>query len=160
MISSNQVMRLHPTRVLYVDDDAELRLCVEGILSRAGYDVTTASAAPEALSCLREGGYDLVIADQWMPGESGTELMAHARRLGLMGKTRAAIVTCDPETAESASDIQMKPMDERALVDFVAHRLRRSRLPGLCAFAAGLALAIASLATLQVATRDHTEDRA
>jgi len=162
-ITSQEVMRRHRTRVLYVDDDAELRLCVEGILSRAGYDVTTASAAGEALSCLRDRRYDLVIADQWMPGETGTDLLERARRLGLMGKTRAGVVTSDPDTAAAASGIQMKPMGERALVDFVAHRLRptrSSRLRRLCAIAAGLALALASLATLHVATRDHAGQRA
>ena len=66
-------------RVLAVDDDADLRDALAMVLEELGYEVETAPSGEEALARLgREGAprVDLVVADQRMPGMTGTELIA------------------------------------------------------------------------------------
>lgn len=70
------------SRVLVVDDEAELRLLAERLLAQAGCRVATAEDGPAALARLRpppEGEgleVDLVLTDLAMPGMSGIELAA------------------------------------------------------------------------------------
>lgn len=63
-------------RVLVVDDDRSFRdLLCEGLTS-FGYDVVTATSAPEARERFDDSGpFDLVLCDIEMPGESGRELL-------------------------------------------------------------------------------------
>ena len=49
--------------VLVIDDDPDFCEFVEIVLTAHGYRVRLASAAPEALACLREATPDVVIAD-------------------------------------------------------------------------------------------------
>jgi two-component system, chemotaxis family, sensor kinase CheA len=60
--------------ILVVDDSAFFRNMLRPLLAAAGYDVTTAASAEEALR-LREVGqrYDLILSDVEMPGLSGVE---------------------------------------------------------------------------------------
>jgi len=75
-------------RVLLVDDSQFFRNMLSPLLNAAGYAVTSAASADEALSLLREGaaGIDVIITDIDMPGMDGFELTAQVRR--------------DPRTAE------------------------------------------------------------
>jgi signal transduction histidine kinase len=67
--------------VLLVDDDAEVRRAVFGMLREAGCRVTEAAGGLEALGALERppvGGFDVVVLDYAMPGMTGLEA---ARRL-------------------------------------------------------------------------------
>ena len=69
-------------RILVVDDEAGVRRTVSFALNRAGYTVVAAEDAEAALSLLHAGyDFDLLVADQAMPGLSGTELLAEVMRL-------------------------------------------------------------------------------
>ncbi|HEY8063314.1 MAG TPA: hybrid sensor histidine kinase/response regulator [Methylosinus sp.] len=59
-------------RILLVDDKAFFRDMLAPILGSAGYDVTTAASAPEALSFLRKGlSVEAVVTDTDMPEMDG-----------------------------------------------------------------------------------------
>ncbi len=60
--------------ILCVDDEDTPRMLRRLILQRQGYDVIAAASGKEALARLGEGGIDLVLSDQMMPGMTGTEL--------------------------------------------------------------------------------------
>lgn len=64
----------HP-RVLVVDDDDALRLLLEDILTREGFDVVTAADGQIAIELLREQTFDLVLSDIVMPNVSGYGLL-------------------------------------------------------------------------------------
>ena len=63
-------------RVLVVDDEENLRLVLQTMLKKSGYDVATAASAEEALERLGAFGPDFVLSDVRMPGMSGLELCA------------------------------------------------------------------------------------
>ena len=92
--------------VLYVDDDESMALVVEGLLRRAGYEVTLFNDAAAALAALRArpDAVDLVITDYNMPHCSGVELAREVARLraGLPVVISSGYIT-DALLAEAAS---------------------------------------------------------
>ncbi len=60
--------------ILCVDDEETPRMLRKLILQKKGYQVLAAASGREALRMLDEGGIDLVLSDQMMPGMTGTEL--------------------------------------------------------------------------------------
>ena len=67
-------------RLLVVDDDADVRATVAQMLSEAGHAVDAVSNGRSALAALGNEEFDLVVSDYLMPGMSGAELIAEARR--------------------------------------------------------------------------------
>ncbi len=65
--------------VLVVDDEELYRRALERILSRAGYAVTCARDAAEAMSVVTAESLDLVLCDVKMPGVNGIELVRKIR---------------------------------------------------------------------------------
>ncbi|HEU4636919.1 MAG TPA: sigma-54 dependent transcriptional regulator [Edaphobacter sp.] len=67
--------------VLIVDDEAEIRESLEGILREEGYLVTTSATAGEALELIRDADYDVVLLDIWLPDRDGLETLGEIRRM-------------------------------------------------------------------------------
>ncbi|AGF77859.1 histidine kinase/response regulator receiver domain-containing protein [Desulfocapsa sulfexigens DSM 10523] len=63
-------------RILFVDDEADLRKLAQQMLSFLGYSVVCCASGMEALETLGEdgSGFDMLITDQSMPLMPGTEL--------------------------------------------------------------------------------------
>lgn len=70
-------------RILYVEDDPQLRRLGQLVLARSGYEVDTAADGTEGWAALQLAAYHLLVTDHNMPGISGLELAGHARRAGL-----------------------------------------------------------------------------
>ncbi len=68
--------------ILAVDDEPDLRVLMERILSRRGYTVTTAGGVTEALAALAglPGRLDLLVTDVNMPDGRGVDLATEVRR--------------------------------------------------------------------------------
>lgn len=71
--------REHPAlvsqRVLLVDEDASVRSAAHDLLERYGCVVETAPNGAQAMSMVRNSGYDVVIADIRLPDMSGHDFM-------------------------------------------------------------------------------------
>ncbi|MCE3272636.1 MAG: domain S-box [Ramlibacter sp.] len=67
-------------RVLMVDDQGDLRDTSIQLLQMLGCEAIGAATAREARALLVEGGFDVLVTDINLPGESGLELADHARR--------------------------------------------------------------------------------
>ena len=75
--SSNQQ---EPSRLLIVDDSASTRLLMKDILIRTGkYTVEEAANGIEAMKCLDDGKFDMVISDIRMPEMDGISLLEKIR---------------------------------------------------------------------------------
>ena len=66
--------------ILIVDDEAEIRDSLEGILSEEGYLVTTAATAGEASTCSTTQLYDVVLLDIWLPDRDGLDALAEIQQ--------------------------------------------------------------------------------
>jgi signal transduction histidine kinase/CheY-like chemotaxis protein len=66
-------------RALFVDDEADARALITGILADVGAEVRTACSAPEALAACDEWRPDILISDIGLPREDGYSLMRKLR---------------------------------------------------------------------------------
>jgi CheY-like chemotaxis protein len=119
------VRRGASARILVVDDDAAVRWVTVECLREIGYSVTEADSGTVALTLLeRDSLCDLVVMDQVMPGLSGLDTVALARRarpelkvLFLSGYTRYG--------EEVGHDIWLqKPFKTEALAEAVSRALQ------------------------------------
>ncbi len=70
-------------RILVADDEPRICELMEKVLSKRGHEVETfgdGDSAAEAVLASEDGGYDVVLTDLKMPGKSGLELLAIAKR--------------------------------------------------------------------------------
>ncbi len=66
-------------RVLVVEDNPVNRAVASGMLQEAGFVVSEAEGAADALDVLREGGVDAMLLDLHMPGMGGDEALRRIR---------------------------------------------------------------------------------
>lgn len=67
-------------RVLLVEDDALVRMFVMDLLDDLGFEVVESWDATSAFAALSTGGFDVLVTDVTLPGRSGPEIAAEARR--------------------------------------------------------------------------------
>lgn len=67
--------------VLVVDDEEVVLVALRDTLAREGYHVTTAANGAEALACLKEGIFSVVITDQQMPMLTGLEFLGQVKQM-------------------------------------------------------------------------------
>lgn len=70
-----------PRSILYIDDDAGLRRLVEKLLTRRGHTVVTAENGPEGIEKARDGEFDIIAVDHYMPDMDGLATLAALRKL-------------------------------------------------------------------------------
>jgi CheY-like chemotaxis protein len=85
-------------RILAVDDEPSARLLIARVLQRAGYDVTPAASAEEAIEMLDKGRrFDLLITDKNLPRINGLELIRKAR--ATIADLPVVLITAAPDAA-------------------------------------------------------------
>lgn len=117
-------------RILFVDDDPEIREVVSVLLECEGYQVILASDGQSALELIGEG-FDLIILDVLMPGLSGFETCSLIREVN---KAPILFLTAKSQTADKVmglavggDDYLSKPFSSEELLAQVAAMLRRYR---------------------------------
>ena len=68
------------SRILVIDDEPDLRTLYELSLLREGYRVETAGDKREALACIAQQPFDVIITDMRLPDGTGIEILDHLRR--------------------------------------------------------------------------------
>lgn len=108
-------------RILVVEDDADIRSCLEELLAGEGYLVTAAPSGEDGLEALRAGAFDLVVSDYSLPGRTGTVMLREAAEDGSLGDTPAILVTAHPEPAVDDGVLLLrKPVDPAEFLQVVA----------------------------------------
>jgi DNA-binding response OmpR family regulator len=73
-------------RVLYVDDDADLRRIVKDQLGPEGFVLDEAEDGAKAIAMLEKGNYNLMLLDINMPVKSGIDVLKFIKEKGLACK--------------------------------------------------------------------------
>lgn len=125
-----------PLTLLFVDDEPIMLTTVRRVLDEAPFEVLTADSGDAALGILRTRQIDVLISDVDMPGMSGLELVAVARRE--FPGTLRMLLTAFPSQERVMQAINdgevarffVKPFDGdgfRESIDALAHRIARER---------------------------------
>jgi two-component system response regulator HydG len=107
--------------ILVVDDDVTFSMIIAQFLRKAGYTMTSAHNIKEAMACLQQHTYALLLLDYRLPDGTGLELMVKAQEMG--HKVPAIIMTSfhDVRTAvqamrSGAIDYITKPVNRDELL--------------------------------------------
>jgi PAS domain S-box-containing protein len=132
--SDTETSRLSSNRILFADDNADLRQYVQRLLSQT-YEVQLAADGEAALRMARENPPDLVLADIMMPRLDGFGLL-QALRTDPCTRNVPVILLSARAGEESrvegleagADDYLIKPFSARELIARVSARLEIARL--------------------------------
>ena len=67
-------------KVLVVDDNNDLRIVVSKLLSRLGYEVSSADSGENGLSIFLKNKFDVVLSDYEMPGMDGVAFACSVKK--------------------------------------------------------------------------------
>ncbi len=119
------------SRVLVIDDAADLRHTLGYALRQEGYEVLTAEDGEQGLETFRRAGADLVILDVMLPRLDGYEVCRRLRRDSdvpvLMLTARDTELDKVVGLEIGADDYLAKPFSMRELIARVRAMLRRAR---------------------------------
>jgi DNA-binding response OmpR family regulator len=125
---------LPPVRpaVLLVDDDVTLLSVLSRRVSRAGYEVRTASSGPAALKALEGSWPALLVVDLMMPGMDGFELCRRVKQLADLPIIVLSAVDASEAKVSAlelyAEDYVTKPFDPDELIARIQRVLRRAAI--------------------------------
>src|ERR1700734_1005026 len=120
------------SRILVVDDEADIRGLLKEILSEEGYEVEIAADASQARTSHANQVPDLVLLDIWMPDTDGVTLLKEWAAQGkltmpvIMMSGHATIDTAVEATKIGALNFLEKPIALQKLLKAVQQGLSRS----------------------------------
>jgi pilus assembly protein CpaE len=119
-------------RVLFVDDEEQIRKLLSTWLTRHGYEVTVANDGWEALKAVRAKAPDLVITDVNMPNMNGLELTRRLRADHRTARIPVIMLSARKQAddvltgyAEGADEYVPKPVEMAVLAAKVEVLIRR-----------------------------------
>lgn len=121
------------TKIMLVDDDESMRLLIEQLVRRDGYDFCCAASGTEGLEMLRIERPDFLILDVMLPDTNGFEICerirAEGRKVPIMFLTaKGDIVDKSIGFKAGADDYLVKPFQTEELsLRLKAHLRRRER---------------------------------
>jgi two-component system, OmpR family, response regulator len=128
-------MNTVPLKILYVDDDADIRAVAEMALSLdPGMSITATASGAEALRALQETGLkpDVILLDVMMPEIDGPTLSAEIRRIPEFEDVPIIFMTARARAADvkeyldlGANGVIVKPFDPMLLAGEIRALLHR-----------------------------------
>lgn len=110
-----------PSKLLYVEDDDDLRDMIAATFVDAGFDVTPVNSAEGALEHLTRNHYDIVVTDFNLTGKTGGWLLQQASAAQRLEGTVAIVLTSErsPPGVEGYRVLR-KPIDFGILLSTIA----------------------------------------
>ena len=112
------------SRILLVEDDADVQAVVSEFLETVGHSVISAASAEEARLILATESVDLALIDCLMGGEQGNSLAEHASVLGVP----TILTSGDPHYLDALSEQTFrflpKPFRLTALEELISRTLQ------------------------------------
>ena len=116
------------TRIVVIDDDADLRKALCWMLRLEGFEVSGFSDAAEAISRI-EGGLpaDVILLDLMMPRMNGWEFCTYRAQSAVLTHVPVIVITARQSSMPPAgvSEILLKPFDPQVLQEAIARALPR-----------------------------------
>lgn len=132
-MTQNQPVNDTPPRVLIVDDEENILISLNFLMTQAGYAVQTASTGEIAIDQLATFQPDLVLLDVMLPGIDGFAVLQHIRQTPELGHIQIIMVTAKGRDVEVAKGLTLgadayitKPFSTKALLNEVQTRLTKS----------------------------------
>lgn len=123
---------MNKTKILLVEDDAEISRLTEMYLEVEGFQVDVIEDGALALDMIKKIEPDLIILDLMLPGMSGIEICKLAREF--YHKPILILTACDDDVSEvsllkmGADDFLAKPLRPHVLVARIEAQLRRNQV--------------------------------
>ena len=115
-----------PTKLLYVEDDDDLRDMIAGAFVDAGFDVTPVSSAEAGLAQLEGAHYDIIVTDYNLSEETGAWLLEHAATKGFLERTAVIVLTSERRPPGVAGfRVLRKPIDFGVLLSTISDAVRQ-----------------------------------
>jgi len=119
--------------ILVVEDDVGSRLTLSGILEDAGYEVTGVDKGAEALEVIKDGNFNVIIADIKLPDVGGMSILELAKEINpdvavIIMTGYASIETAVNAVNEGAYAYFVKPINMDEMKTTIVNALRQQRL--------------------------------
>lgn len=128
-------MPIRGTRVLVVDDEANIRQSLSGVLKDEGYSPTSVSSGEQCLEQLARESYEAVLLDIWMPGIDGLDTLSRIqdipvgdRPVTIMISGHGNIETAVKATKLGAFDFVEKPLTIDRLLLVLKNGVQQRRM--------------------------------
>lgn len=122
--------------ILIVDDERDLLELLQFNLSKAGYEISTATNGRLALEAISQRAPDLILLDVMLPELSGTEVAGRVRANPVTANIPIIMLTAKGEDVDQivgltvgADDYVTKPFSNKVLLARIEAVLRRSSKP-------------------------------
>lgn len=116
--------------ILIAEDDTNILISIDFLLSNAGYRVTTADNGARAWSALQTQVCDLVVLDVMLPVIDGLELCRRIRAADNLNATKILMLSARGRDSEIAAGLELgadaymtKPFGTREFLESVARLL-------------------------------------
>ena len=120
-------------KILFVDDDPDLRCVVMDELLSCGFIVDEAETIRQATDKLKLNGYDVVLLDLQLPDGSGTNVLRFISANEITCKVIMLTGACALDAAETikcgATDYVCKPFELENLVGSIRRALDQEEIP-------------------------------
>jgi two-component system nitrogen regulation response regulator NtrX len=119
--------------ILIVDDEAEIRSTLQGVLEDEGYKTLLAASGEECLELVRRKPVDIVLLDIWLPGIDGLEVLTRIAEMEdhpevIMISGHGTIETAVRATKLGAFDFLEKPLSVDRTLLVLKHAVEAKRL--------------------------------
>ncbi|MBC8530355.1 response regulator transcription factor [Christensenellaceae bacterium NSJ-53] len=125
-------MDMAPAKILVVEDDGDINVLLQRILTREGYLVSAAYSGSEAKLLLDGQSFDLVLLDLMLPGLTGEALIRELRKKFVMPvivvSARSGLEDKMELLRLGADDYITKPFEAGEVLARVEAQLRRYRM--------------------------------
>lgn len=122
----NQLTKVNAAgkRIVVIDDDLAIRVLLDAVLRRLGFEVSLADDGETGLELIRKTTFDLVLLDLMMPRLNGYEFLEQLRtsdvpRTHIIVFTAAGQRGIDKIPADSICSSILKPFDLETFVQLV-----------------------------------------
>jgi DNA-binding response OmpR family regulator len=117
--------------VLVADDDPAIRMLVQRVLVRQGYEVSTATDGADAIVQLDQKRFDLLVLDLMMPRVDGIGVIAYLQKRGTTTPPILVMTAAAPDVLrrlphDRIAKIITKPFDLEELLRDASEAIQRS----------------------------------